>query len=223
MSLLISIEGINGVGKTYLTRRLLAEFPEAVVLDGFSERARARCVDLGRLLLDALIADAGGDPFLRSGHPAAETLLLLAIKSHDWEARCLPALRAGRPVLEGRSLHSVATYQALILHSDDDRLALDEAHAILDLARRWRPLPDLTVLILDNVDAAIARLEHRDQTRCGPDQRRMHLRADRLYRQLAAADPRRIKTVDRTEHTAAQTVETIRVLIADHLTEDAAR
>ena len=108
--LLVSVEGVSGTGKTYLTNRLLGDNPciaaGAVVIDEFSRRPRRG--DLGRDLLHALIDAAAGDPLLRGGRPAAETLMLLAIKAHDYEAHCPPALAQGRVVLEGRSLHCVA-------------------------------------------------------------------------------------------------------------------
>lgn len=205
---LVSVEGISGVGKTTLTGELLDRLHHqgrpVTSLDGFSERAVAGH-DLGRHILQALIDAADGDHFLRGGHPAAETLLLLAIKTYDYEGQCLPALRDGHLVIEGRSLHSIAVYQSLILHADDDRKALTEAHAILELASHWRPLPDLTLLLLDDVATAIGRLEHRDGTRCPPEQRRMHHRADRIFTQLADADPRHVSVVDQ-RHTAHDAV-----------------
>ena len=133
--LLVSVEGVSGTGKTYLTHRLLDEKPGiaagAVVIDEFSRRPLGG--DLGHDLLHTLIDAAAGDPLLRGGRPAAETLMLLAIKAHDYEAHCLPAL-ARRIVLEDRSLHCVAVYQALILHSDDDEQAFAEMLAILSTA-----------------------------------------------------------------------------------------
>ncbi len=114
----MSIEGISGAGKTYLARRLLEVDPalaaETVAIEEFSRRPGHG--DLGHDLLNGLKGAAAGDPLLRGGQPAAETLLLLAIKAHDYEEHCVPALRQGRIVLEGRSLHCVAVYQSLILH-----------------------------------------------------------------------------------------------------------
>lgn len=213
--MLVSVEGINGVGKTYLTRHLLPRLTNAVALEGFTERAHSDVPGLGREILRALAAESKADPFLRSGHPGAETLFLLAIKTYDWEEHCEPALDAGRIVIEGRSLHSIATYQALILDSRSDQGAYNEALDLLELAAGWRPMPDLTLLVLDHVEAAIARLERREGRSCTLDERRMHHRADRLYRALAAADPDRIKTVDRTTNTPEQAVQQMQALISD--------
>jgi dTMP kinase len=85
----VSIEGLNGVGKTYLTTRVIkaaadcGEEPPQVI-EEFSSRAGSDG-DLGRRLLRALVVASGGERFLRAGFPRSETLLLLAIKMHDFE------------------------------------------------------------------------------------------------------------------------------------------
>ena len=209
---LIAVEGISGVGKTYLTERLAAQLAlddargnasAPLLLEEFSRRSDADQEDnLGRALLGVLrTAASPGDRFLRGGYPASETLLLLAIKMYDFES-CVPALAEGRIVLEGRSLHCTAVYQALIMHADEDD-ALREARAILSLAAQWRPLPDLTILITDDLDAAVHRAEERDGYTCSPQEMAMHSRAGRLYEHLAADDPDGMRILDR-RHVAAE-------------------
>jgi dTMP kinase len=216
--LLISVEGINGVGKTTLTElladRLRRQGQHVLSLEGFSQRAASAGHDLGRDILRALIDAADGDPFLRGGHPAAETLLLLAIKTYDYEQHCRPALRDGYVVAEGRSLRSTAVYQSLILHPGDDRRALTEARAILELAAEWRPLPDLTLLVTDDVAAAVDRLERRDHRRCTPGERQLHQRAGWLFMQLAAEEPARVRVIDRRDTDNDMVVEQMTVAVA---------
>jgi dTMP kinase len=201
--LLVSVEGISGVGKTHLTTMLVDRLPTAcqpVLIQEFSQRPRASGHDLGRDLLRALIDAAHGDHFLRGGHPATETLLLLlAIKMHDYEAHAVPALRRGRLVLEGRSIHSTAVYQSLITNPADDEAAYQHARAILALAERWRPPPDLTILLIDDVTTALQRAEQRDARAYTPEQRQLHGRAAVLFERLAEADPQRIPIVDRRQ------------------------
>jgi dTMP kinase len=200
---LISVEGISGVGKTTLTRPfvelLRREGQRVTSLDGFSERTASSEHDLGRDILRALISAADGDRFLRGGHPAAETLLLLAIKTFDYERYCLPALHDGCVVIEGRSLHSIAVYQSLILHADNDHQAFAEAQEILRHGARWRPLPDVTLLITDDVTTAIDRLQRRDAIRCTAAERYLHHRASSLFAKLADADTARIRVIDRRD------------------------
>lgn len=203
--LLVSVEGLNGVGKTHLTDRLVKRWSTGgplrpLLLEEFSQRpsrtSRDLERDLGRDLLGALKHASSGDAFLRAGHPMTETLLLLAIKLHDYET-CRSALQHGRLVLEGRSVHSVAVYQSLILHPDHDEDALGRARDLLDLAGRWRPLPDLTILVTDHVDAAVDRAERRDDRAYTDDEHRLHRRAAVLFDRLASEDPGRIAVLDR--------------------------
>lgn len=62
-------------------------------------------------------------------------------------------------MIEGRSIHSVAVYQSLILHPDNDHAAGLLAQQILDTAARWRLLPDLTAVITDDTETAVKRAE----------------------------------------------------------------
>lgn len=194
---LISLEGLNGVGKTYLTTHVAAtdHSQPLLVVEGFSRRA-GHDDDLGRRLLRALVTASHGERFLRAGFPKSETLLLLAIKMHDFEIT-LPALRAGRTVIEGRSIHSTAVYQSLIMHPEDDVAALALARQILDSATRWRPLPDLTIVITDDVKAAVTRAETRDGITYTAEQWHLHHRAAALFEHLAHADPKHLRLLDR--------------------------
>jgi dTMP kinase len=217
--LLVSIEGISGVGKTYLTHKLAEQLratdpnSSAMILEEFSQRT-ADGHNLGHELLRALKHAAHPDPFLRGGHPASETLLLMAIKTHDYEiARA--ALQQGRLVLEGRSLHSTAVYQSLILHPADDDAAHRRARQILDQARQWRPGPALTILVRDDLATAIRRAEQRDATACTREHKQLHARADAVFAQLAADEPNRTRILDRRTGDAAQAISRMHAWIED--------
>lgn len=193
---LISIEGITGVGKDYLTDHALNAVPaqdRPVMLAEFSARAGR---GLGDHLLGALREASAPDPFLRGGTPLAEALLLLAIKRHDLDI-VLPALAGGRRVLEGRSVDSTAVCQALLLHPHNFGVALDTARALLALAASYRPLPDLTILVTDDADRAIDRAQQRDGRTFTPEQATFMRAAGTLFEDLAATDPARYRIVDR--------------------------
>jgi len=216
--LLVSVEGVSGTGKTYLTHRLLDDNPgiaaDAVVIGEFSRRPPGG--DLGHDLLHTLIDAAAGDPLLRGGRPAAETLMLLAIKAHDYEAHCLPALAQGRIVLEGRSLHCVAVYQALILHPDDDEQAFAEMLAILSTAAQWRPLPDLTFLVADDPAEAAERAGQRDGRPFSAEYLHAHHRAAALYDQAAAHAPGTIVVIDRRQLDTSSAISLMQTRITEH-------
>lgn len=217
---LIAVEGITGVGKTYLTHRALdavddqasdenARGAMPLLLDGFSHRADSH-PGLGEALLRALRAASAGDPFLRGGTPLTETWLLLAIKRYDLDT-VIAELSRGRAVVEGRSVDTTAVCQALLLHPDTPDAALDTAKALLDFASSYRPLPDLSILITDHAHAAIARTQQRDQRVLTPEQVTFMGEACALYERLAATDPARYRVVDRRtldEHQAAKLIRT---------------
>ncbi|MEV0316692.1 thymidylate kinase [Nonomuraea fuscirosea] len=215
---LIAVEGITGVGKTYLTHHALDALDDQapdenspgakpLLLDGFSQRAGKR-PDLGEALLGVLREASSGDPFLRGGTPLAETWLLLAIKRYDLDT-VIAELSRGRAVFEGRSVDTTAVCQALLLHPETPSTALETAKALLDFASSYRPLPDLTILITDDARAAIARTQQRDQRVLTPEQARFMGEACALYERLAATDPARYRVIDRRivdEHQAAELI-----------------
>ncbi|MFG2918120.1 dTMP kinase [Kitasatospora sp. NPDC048298] len=207
---LISAEGLNGVGKTYLTNRAVETLDDKpVLLDEFSQRAGGR-PGLGEALLQALRQASTGDPFLRGGTPMAEALLLMAIKRHDLDT-VLPDLARGRAVVEGRSVDTTAVCQALLLHPGAPDAALRTATDLLDLASSWRPLPDLTILVTDDPAEALKRAQQRDQCVFTDEQARFMSEASALFERLAATDPVRYRVVDRRhvdEYEAADRIRT---------------
>ncbi|GAA2213322.1 hypothetical protein GCM10009850_087840 [Nonomuraea monospora] len=205
---LISIEGITGVGKTYLTSRAVEALDnQPLMLEAFSQRTNER-PGLGKALLRALREASAGDPFLRGGTPMAEALLLLAIKRHDLDS-LMAELSSGHAVIEGRSVDTTAVCQALQLHPDDPDAALEMAAALREFASSYRPLPDLTILVTDNAHEAVVRAQRRDQCVFTPEQATFMREACALYERLAATDPTRYRVVDRRsvdEHEAAELI-----------------
>jgi dTMP kinase len=210
---LVSIEGISGVGKSYLTSRLVSA-GEIAAIGEFSERLSGAERTLGDGLLHALITEAHGEHFLRSGHPGTETLLLIAVKTFDYD-QCLPLLTQARTVIEGRSLDSIAVYQSLITHGDNFDRAYADANAILTLAAQWRPLPDLTILIIDDVATAVGRAETRDRRRFSDEQWGIHCKAAAMFSLLAADQAARFRVIDRRRHTIDEAVAQSAAWLAD--------
>jgi thymidylate kinase len=136
-----------------------------------------------------------GDPFLRSGTPRTETLLLAALQVHRHES--LPSLPAGMVVLEDRSPLSVAVYQAVILHPGDQEAALATAGRLLALISQWRPSPDRVLLLADDPRRCQDRLARRAGRPASSGELELMTAAVRLYELIAARDPRALTVVDR--------------------------
>lgn len=201
----ISVEGINGVGKTYLTRRV-------------ADRLGSRCVHLAELTdhqpdqlpgrIITAMTGAGGT-FLRTGHPLTETLALIALKVRDYEhVQCVPDPRVDL-VLEDRGIDTVAMYQAAILAGPAASIpqTLDVAHQVDRTAAAWRPPPHRTVLLTDDLDTCLRRFAARiGEPVCPPDQA-LITQVHQLYLARVAANPGRFVVIDRAGRTEAQVVD----------------
>jgi dTMP kinase len=188
----VALEGINGVGKSYLAgkaARLLGD--QCVPLVELPDSPPRL---LPRVITDALAA--GGDPFLRSGCPRTETLLLAALQVHRHETT---TVGAGQVVLEDRGPHSVAVYQAAVLAGEaaDPGETFAEARSLLDLMARWRPLPGRTILLVDGPATCQRRFEERLRRPARPSEITLMERAAELYDRFAAALPHQFEVVDR--------------------------
>jgi dTMP kinase len=181
---LITIEGIDGAGKTTLAEQLHRELeargievtllrePGGVEL---SERIRA-------LVTDAALAV--GD--------RAEALLYAAARSQLVQERVRPTLGSGRWVLLDRFVDSSLAYQG-----GGRRLGIEQVRALNDFGTGGLT-PDRTLLLALEVRRALERRRIRaDQPdRLELEREEFFDRIDAAYRSLAAAEPARIRVLD---------------------------
>ncbi|MGW0251135.1 hypothetical protein ACWDYH_31350 [Nocardia goodfellowii] len=199
----VSVEGVNGVGKTHLIRALAGRFtPEQATL--LAELTDASD-PVPREVIDALSA---GESFLRTGHPGTETLALLSLKVREYER--LTAMATPPPiVIEDRGVDTVAVYQAAIWAGvDAEHHRLDElAGQITATAALWRPPPDRVLLLTDNLETCLQRYAQRTGTAADVEEQDLIRCADRLYRTRAQRDPGRWRVIDRAGLTDEAVVE----------------
>lgn len=201
----VAVEGPAGAGKTYLSRLL-------------ARRYGARCVmvdeicNYGPDTLEGQVVAAlaaTGDPFLRTGHPAAETLALLALKARAWSA-AHPG-RATRLVLEDRGPATVAACQAVILNpSGTPADLLRTARTILAAAAWSRPLPDLNLLITDDPAVCEERFAARTGHRVTDGMRAFTRQAMAVYEMLANHDAARWTVISRAGLSADEALAAMR-------------
>jgi dTMP kinase len=177
---LVTIEGLDGAGKTTLAAGLAARLPQALLLREpggveASERVRALVKD------PALTIGARG-----------EALLYAAARAQLVEERLAPELAAGRLVLLDRFVDSSLAYQGAGRELGVADVAAINAFATGGLA------PDLTLLL--RIDPAQGRARQDDRGEA-PD--RLELQDDAFfvriaaaYDALAAAEPERFRVLD---------------------------
>ncbi|TQS42899.1 thymidylate kinase [Cryptosporangium phraense] len=210
----MSIEGINGVGKTSAARAAaVALGARCLLLDELTDSA-------GNTLPAQVIAALGqeNDPFLRAGHPVVETLALLALQVRKAERLAVQDLTGVEVILEDRGVDSIAVYQAAILCAQDPGASPEPVlRHLLSSGRRWRPLPDATLLLLGDTAVCALRFADRIGHPLATADLRLLEQIDALYRTIAAADPGRYVLVEVTglsrEQTAAAVQETVAALL----------
>jgi dTMP kinase len=181
---LITIEGIDGAGKTTLAeqlhRELLARGLQVTLLREpggveLSERIRALVTDAALTVGDR-----------------AEALLYAAARSQLVQERVRPALDGGRWVLLDRFVDSSLAYQG-----GGRRLGIEQVRALNDFATGGLR-PDRTLLLLLDVREALDRRRIRSDRpdRLELEREEFFDRIDDAYRSLAAAEPGRIRVLD---------------------------
>jgi len=181
---LITIEGLDGAGKTTLARGLL-------------DALRTRGIDA------ALLREPGGvaaaeqirtlvkDPELHVV-PRAEALLYAAARAQLVEQALAPALDAGRWVLLDRFVDSSLAYQGA-----GRALGIEPVRAINAFATGGLA-PDRTLLL--RIDPALGRARQDGRGEAPDRLEREHddffARIAAAYDALAAAEPQRIRTLD---------------------------
>jgi dTMP kinase len=183
---LITIEGIDGAGKTTLAAAL-------------KDALEARGVDVrllrepGGVEASERVRELVKDPAVRIG-ARAEALLYAAARAQLVEEALRPLLESGAWVLLDRFVDSSLAYQGA-----GRDLGVEPVRAINRFATGGLG-PDRTLLL--RIDPALARsrsrarLEGLDRLESESDE--FFERIDRAYREFAAAEPARIRVIDAT-------------------------
>jgi dTMP kinase len=183
---LITIEGIDGAGKTTLASSLEAELSRR----GLDVRVLR---EPGGVLAAERVRELVKDPALRVG-ARAEALLYAAARAQLVEEALQPLLEAGSWVLLDRFVDSSLAYQGA-----GRKLGIEEVLAINEFATSGLR-PDRTLLLL--IDPALGRSRSRsraeplDRLEAEDDNFFEHIAA--AYEELAAQNPERIRAIDAT-------------------------
>jgi dTMP kinase len=178
----ITFEGIDGSGKSTQARLL----SEALQADG-------RDVLLTREPGGTELGERIRELILGCGHvmPWAEAALFAAARAQLVEVVIAPALARGADVVCDRYIDSSLAYQGIARGLGVERILELNLHAVGGL------LPDRTYLLLIDPEESARRL-HRPSDRIEREEGGFRARVADAYRELAAAFPNRIITIDGT-------------------------
>jgi dTMP kinase len=181
---LVTIEGLDGAGKTTLASALVAALAErgadAVLLR-----------EPGGVELSERLRTLVKDPGLRVG-ARAEALIYAAARSQLVEERVRPLLDEGRWVLLDRFVDSSLAYQGAARELGVERVRELNRFATGGLT------PDRTLLLALDPAAGRARLAGRGEQpdRLEGEDAAFFARVATAYAELAAAEPQRIRVLD---------------------------
>lgn len=215
----VSIEGINGVGKTCAARSTAAMLgARCLLLDELTDQS-------GDTLPGQVIAALGieGDPFLRTGYPVVETLALLALQVRKTERLTERDIARVDVIIEDRGVDSVAVYQAAILCSQDLETSPEAvARHVLASARRWRAFPDATILLTGNPSVCAGRFADRIRRPLAPADVLVIEQIDALYRTAADDDPGRYTVLDVGDMSLEESAGAVEEIVTTLLDQQAA-
>jgi len=202
---LITIEGLDGAGKTTQARGLAGE------LDARGIPVRL-LREPGGVEVSERVRDLVQDPAYAVA-PRAEALLYAAARAQLVEELLVPLLEAGTWVVLDRFVDSSLAYQG-----GGRGLGVDAIRAINDFATGGLT-PDRTVLL--RVDLITGRARQADRG-AAPDRLEREDGAffdavARVYEELAAAEPDRIRVVD-AERTPEEVLAAVVAAVEDLLT-----
>jgi dTMP kinase len=200
----LTIEGIEGVGKSTQVARLSQELTDRGI--GHVVTREPGGTPLAERIRDLVLDNSGGE----SIPPTAELLLMFAARAVHVANHVEPHLLAGRWVLCDRFIDATYAYQG-------GGRGLSAAHIgqleimVLGLRR-----PDLTVLLDAPVEQALQRARQRNAgaaaDRFESERSEFFERVRAVYRARAAAEPARIAVLD-----ASQSVERVAARILELL------
>jgi dTMP kinase len=181
---LITIEGLDGAGKSTLAQALLVELAKRV------ERVEL-LREPGGVEVSERIRALVKDPALDVS-PRTEALLYAAARAQLCEERLTPLLHAGATVLLDRFVDSSLAYQGA-----GRALGVEAVRAINDFATG--PIAPARTLLL-RIDPALGRLRQRERAeepdrleQAGED---FFAAIATAYDELARAEPQRIRVID---------------------------
>ena len=195
--LFITFEGPDGSGKTTQIR-LLAEWLRSQGHEPVQLRQPGGTA-LGERIR-AILLDSRAEEGLGEIAPLTELALMFADRAQSIREIILPALEAGRVVLCDRYTDSSEAYQGFGRGLGPERVLAVHSAVCDDLQ------PDLTILLLPDVEAALQRAQRRNQnfrdTHHGADENRFEAEGAEFYRRvhegyaaIARREPQRVAMI----------------------------
>ncbi|RQW79915.1 MAG: dTMP kinase [Methanothrix sp.] len=186
---LITLEGIDGSGKSTVARLIAKRLHEAVPQRKIILTAEPTGGQAGKILKAQLSASDGSEPSV--ARRMEELFLFMADHADQLEKLIYPSLQEGAIVISDRYADSTAAYQGVTLRG----VVPDPVQWIREIYSPWNRHPDRTLLFSLDPVLALQRMQSRPERE--KFERLEFLReVDKNFRHLAALEPDRFVTID---------------------------
>jgi dTMP kinase len=194
--ILITLEGIDGSGKTTVLRIISRKLVEALPERRFVFTAEPTSGEAGELLRRVHLSkkQAYRDEDISASRQLEELFLFLADHADHLAMTVMPALKDGAVVISDRYADSTAAYQGVTLQG----IVPDPVSWIKGICLPWNVIPDQTLLFDLDPGLAMERIRGRQGAE-GPEkfeQMEFLREVDGNFKRLAKEEPSRFVLID---------------------------
>ena len=206
--LLITLEGIDGSGKSTAAKHIAARLAEIMSERRVVLTAEPTSGEVGKILRAELAKACGDGTKPSAAKLMQELFLFMADHAHHLTKTVLPALETGAIVLSDRYADSTAAYQGVTLRG----IVPDPVSWIQSIYRPWNLRPDKTLLFVLDPKVALQRMQSR-QGRQKFERLEFLRLVDENFRRMAALEPERFVQIDAKQDAKEVAEEAIKVII----------
>ncbi len=189
--LLITLEGIDGSGKSTVAHVLERKLTEAMPDRRFVFTAEPTKGEAGQILRAHLSASAYECENALRARRIEELLLFMADHADHLARTIIPSLKGGAVVISDRYADSTAAYQGVTLRG----IVQNPVQWIREIGSPWNVVPDMTLFFALDPALAIERIKSRESTE--KFERLEFLKeVDSNFRMLAMLEPDRFVSID---------------------------
>jgi dTMP kinase len=211
---LITLEGIDGSGKTTVLRMISGQLMEAFPEKHFVFTAEPTSGEAGKLLRLSHLSQERSyqDEYVTNCKKVEELFLFLADHADHLAGTVIPALKEGAVVISDRYADSTAAYQGVTLRG----VVHDPLSWIRSISLPWNAVPDKTLLFDLGPGLALERVHRRLDSDRGPEKFEHEEFLKVVYgnfRRLAAENPNRFVSIDASRPMPEVAQEALEVIV----------
>lgn len=190
--LLITLEGIDGSGKSTAARLIASKLRETMPQRQIVLTAEPTRGEAGRMLKARLSRTDGAET--SAVRRMEELFLFMADHADQLERLIHPSLKEGAVIISDRYADSTAAYQGVTLQG----VVPDPVQWIRDIYRPWNRIPDRTLIFSLDPAQAMQRMKSRSE-REKFERLEFLQKVDENFRRLASLEPERFVSIDASQ------------------------